>query len=711
MKKIAMALLCPLIAGMLFTSCLPEAEETELSSTVAILSFSINDLKTKHTVTLDNVTTIQYQTTSPFDTSAKVLGFGVVVGLPDSTSNATIKLTGEFTQYNWVTNADTSVSNTYTKSAISGALQVSKYQHMNNAGVTTVNTGIAYMNDLARTINDERTNTNVKYEGNAVTISGYTGYVYSVVNKSGNPDAEINRGQLKNGTSNVNVFYGKTQDDSVKLTTTFDTTTNRWISTLFLDLDAIGTYTFSFGDLIASKYGINLNYEVKDANGNAVNQAIAITLNQLHNAEYTLVVTDDLIYNNKGELTGSSVKKEIVFAIHATKTSIEPPKFTGIGNGTAIKTHEKSNLSDNWRPAYRALENVSVSYWSASQGTTVTVELSTLNTKGTISGNVWTYTCDDYTLTITGGQVHSDGSKISPKVVSNVLFFWSADKAFGTGTTSRDIILTYTIADKNASTTEELKTSVAFDKLTYYKKSDFANGTLTEGTESGGGCVTPDTLVTLADGTQKRIDEVTMTDKIMVWDFFKGEYTAVPAAIIFDHGYNNNTVIELKFSNGTSVKVVNLHQFFDIDLNRYVSIDADSVDSYVGHRFAKQNGDGFEMVTLVDYTITQEYCEAWGLISAEQYNVFVNGLLSTDFMYEDYPLFNYFEVGDSMKFDEEKMQADIEKYGLYTYEDFAEYLTYEQFIAFNVQYFKIAVGKGEYTYEGILALIETYLDN
>ena len=64
-----------------------------------------------------------------------------------------------------------------------------------------------------------------------------------------------------------------------------------------------------------------------------------------------------------------------------------------------------------------------------------------------------------------------------------------------------------------------------------------------------------------------------------------------------------------------------------------------------------------------------------------------------------------------MKFDEEKMQADIEKYGLYTYEDFDHVLTYEQFVAFNVQYFKIAVGKGEYTYEGILALIDTYLNN
>lgn len=54
MKKIVIALLCPLFIGTSLTSCLPEAEETELTSTVALLSFGINDLKTRHTITLSN---------------------------------------------------------------------------------------------------------------------------------------------------------------------------------------------------------------------------------------------------------------------------------------------------------------------------------------------------------------------------------------------------------------------------------------------------------------------------------------------------------------------------------------------------------------------------------------------------------------------------------------------------------------------------------
>lgn len=54
MKRTAISLICPIIIGLSFTSCLGDSEETVPASTVALLSFSINDLKTQHTETLDN---------------------------------------------------------------------------------------------------------------------------------------------------------------------------------------------------------------------------------------------------------------------------------------------------------------------------------------------------------------------------------------------------------------------------------------------------------------------------------------------------------------------------------------------------------------------------------------------------------------------------------------------------------------------------------
>ena len=54
------------------------------------------------------------------------------------------------------------------------------------------------------------------------------------------------------------------------------------------------------------------------------------------------------------------------------------------------------------------------------------------------------------------------------------------------------------------------------------------------------------------------------------------------------------------------------------------------------------------------------------------------------------------------------MAQDIETYGLYTYEDFADYVSEEVFNAFPFKYFKVAVGKGEFTFEELLVLIEFY---
>ena len=152
------------------------------------------------------------------------------------------------------------------------------------------------------------------------------------------------------------------------------------------------------------------------------------------------------------------------------------------------------------------------------------------------------------------------------------------------------------------------------------------------------------------------------------------------------------------------------YQFLDADLKQYVSITADTVAQCVGHNFVKQNGEGYTTVTLESYEISKEYIEAYGIISALHYNIFVEGMFSTDFMLPDYDLFNYFTIGEGMVYDAEQMQEDIEKYGLYTYEDFAEYVTYEQFIAFNGPYLKVLVGRGVVTFEQILNLIATYVN-
>jgi len=99
------------------------------------------------------------------------------------------------------------------------------------------------------------------------------------------------------------------------------------------------------------------------------------------------------------------------------------------------------------------------------------------------------------------------------------------------------------------------------------------------------------------------------------------------------------------------------------------------------------------------------------MFTALHYNCFFENILTlTPSMFEGQNYYIMFEMGEGMKYDEEKMQKDIETYGLYTYEDFAEYVTYEQFIGFNAAYFKVAVGKGYITYEQLIESIYAYVN-
>ena len=220
-------------------------------------------------------------------------------------------------------------------------------------------------------------------------------------------------------------------------------------------------------------------------------------------------------------------------------------------------------------------------------------------------------------------------------------------------------------------------------------------------------CITADTLVTLADGTQKRADELTYDDELLVWDFYSGCYTSAPISILVAHEECVQAVLYLYFSDGTTAKVIQNHGFFDTSVNNFVYIGADNVDEFIGHSFIKANADTCGEVTLIGYEVIEELNTAYWVQTAVHNNAITDGMLTI--VTPDYEgWFDYFNITDDMKYDEEHMSSEIEKYGLFTYEDLAEFGTYEQFVALNGQYMKILIGRGVVTMEEILALLETY---
>ncbi len=225
------------------------------------------------------------------------------------------------------------------------------------------------------------------------------------------------------------------------------------------------------------------------------------------------------------------------------------------------------------------------------------------------------------------------------------------------------------------------------------------------------GCVTPDTLITLANGTKKRVDSLTGNELLLVWNLKTGKYDAAPIVFVDSEAEAEYNIIHLTFSDGSDVKVIYEHGFFDIDLGRYVYIDESNYHNYVGHRFVREGDidkDSWEIVTLINARIKKEVTTAWSPVSAEHLCYFTNGVLSMPGGIEG--LFNIFEVDtDTMSYDKEKMAQDIETYGLFTLEDFGGMITEDAFYAFNGAYLKVAIGKGLLTWEEIAYLAQRYI--
>ncbi len=662
-----------------------------------------------YTITLEDVTTSQCQTTSTFDTSKRVLGFGIAVGSSDSDSNPTIKIEGEFTQYNWVTAADKTVSNVYAKQAISSALTETAFQKKIN-GETAINLGIVYLNTKAATVNNNSVDSET-YILREVVINGLVGQAYSVAgdgasspaNYDATADGVIPYTPECNNNIPANVEYS---DVNTALTLEKQYTGGVWEYKFSADLDNIsgGSYTFSFNKLIVEKYGSNLNYVIKDSAGNTVNASTTITLSDLSSTEYTLTITNVPVYNAEGEVA-YTVSQTYPLVVSATKTSIEPPKFTNEKTAKGIRLVDKAG--GDWRPAYQALNGVTVTYWSSTERAVKTVDLSTIYSGGTIKSNVWTYTCADYTLTITGGAVHSDGTVITPVVADGTLWFASTNKAFTTGTTSRNIILTYVFTDNNDSTSWSRTESVAYGSLDEYDFSSFKNGTLTA-PSSGGGCVAPETLVTLADGTQVRVDSLTGNEELLVWNLETGKLDTAPIMFIDSEPEAESEVVHLYFSDGTDVKVIYEHGFWDYDLNKYVYLDEKAAD-YIGHTFAKMSGDELVKVQLTDVVIETECTSALSPVTVGHLSYFVNGMLSMPGGIEG--LFNIFDVdAETMTYDYDAMQKDIETYGLFTYDELnnIEPLSEEMFNAAGGAYLKVAIGKGILNMDDLAYMIRRY---
>lgn len=167
-------------------------------------------------------------------------------------------------------------------------------------------------------------------------------------------------------------------------------------------------------------------------------------------------------------------------------------------------------------------------------------------------------------------------------------------------------------------------------------------------------CMLKGTLITLADGTKKPIEQITYDDDLLVWNFYEGKFdTAKPCWIKIPqiaHEYNL-----CKFSNGAEVGFVGeggskgYHRIYNNEAKCFTHTGV--VETPIG---TTTFAEDMSMPTLVEQEVVKKEVKYYNIITDKHYNLFANGILTSCKLSNKYAIENMKYVGEQLITDEEE---------------------------------------------------------
>ncbi len=694
-------------------------------------SFSNLDIRNNSEITVNNLTTINQA-----DSNDQAVDGSIPVGLGitfyyENASQATLAINGTLKQYNHVCESDANaLKNRYSgNSMVSNNLSKAigelfgsgyeGYQYVDGNGTKWVNTGILVLNETTD-VNDDGYDDRITYGDNVPNYVGkkisytfigdlfnngtYGGYLYAP-SKLVAPESAIEYQTV--GQYATKPSYGFIHGDSVTNDngrSYFDNDLNK----VMIFINSEKTFAWSPSALNAIKYGKKLDYQVR-VETTAIDGVTYDSENQLFNftkaGEYRIIYSFTDTFNYRVNLENYEKHYNDLLVVDVTVIIDGAQKAVfAFGEQNPVETVINGKT-------YLSAQDLTTAVTVAGQtvyAQNVAMQIDSGNLFGyyayfPVFGNAITITDND--------NLYNNATTVMPNSLSvvgdpsEIFKYQSASSA-----ESLPVIYNDTLCFKSPQISANRK---AYSTIVEYVYTDMAGYVYhyfvnywAEAKEFTS-CFTANTLITLADGSQKAISNLEKTDKILAWDFIKGEYVAQDIALLVNHGKCAYNVVNLTFEGGYSLEIIGEHGVFNYDLNKYVYISELNAKNFIGNHFVKNNNaGGYDIVKLISFTVETKQTEAWSITSACTANAFASGMLTVappnDF-------YNWIEMGDKLRYDLTKLESDVKTYGLYTYETFKNYVTYEQFIAFNGAYLKIPVLKGIFEFDYIIELIKTYL--
>jgi hypothetical protein len=144
-------------------------------------------------------------------------------------------------------------------------------------------------------------------------------------------------------------------------------------------------------------------------------------------------------------------------------------------------------------------------------------------------------------------------------------------------------------------------------------------------------CIVENSLITLYDGTQKFIQDITYDDLLLVWDFDNGCFTSSKPLWIKKQD-ETNEYYEATFDNNYKVNFVNKHRFYNYEKGKFTNL-------FKNNNIKTITQDN-NLITLTKLELVEKTVKYYNLITEYHINFYVNGILSSCRYNNIYPIKN-----------------------------------------------------------------------
>ena len=203
-------------------------------------------------------------------------------------------------------------------------------------------------------------------------------------------------------------------------------------------------------------------------------------------------------------------------------------------------------------------------------------------------------------------------------------------------------------------------------------------------------CFAKGTVITMANGEKKLVENLKSGDEVVTFNHEEGVKSSSKITDFYHYDDKKGNAFVLHFSHDIDVIVVGGHCFFEKEQNKYVKIKKDNAVNYINHQFYNVDESIWETLESVEFL--NDKVDTYIVVTEYDLNCSANGMLSVeDGIY--YIFSNIFEYDNNLMFDKVKKEADLAKWGLWSYEN-AKYVNKYAYDVLNLKYLNVALGKG-----------------